>query len=205
MRCESLRFYRLGDKDSCGAIRRRRVMRKLMIVMGAVFCLSACSNSGADNDGDGKISETEASAEMAKGGATAMKPGLWEIKVSVADFIAPGVPAANLATMKTNAEKGVTTQSCMTKDQVEKPDANFFGGRQEGGCVYNKLARSGNTMSVAMTCKPGGKMVSVVTMDGTFAAESYTMKMTQKVEGTPMGAMEIIGAIEGKRLGDCPQ
>jgi Protein of unknown function (DUF3617) len=205
MHCESLRFYWFGDKDGVGSIKRRQRMRKLLLIMGSVLFLAACSDKGADNNGDGKISEKEASAEMAKGGATAMKPGLWEIKVSVADFVAPGVPTASLATMKSNAEKGVTTQSCMTKDQVEKPDANFFGGRQEGGCVYNKLDRSGNTMSVAMTCKPGGKMVSIVTMDGTFAAESYTMKMTQKVDGTPMGAMEILGAIEGKRLGDCPQ
>ncbi len=180
-------------------------MQKLAMIIGAFLAVTGCSNKGADNDGDGKITEKEASAEMAKGGATAMKPGLWEIKVSVNEFAAPGVPAAMQSAMKESAAKGVTTKNCMTKEQVENPNADFFGGRKEAGCTYNKLDRSGNTMSVSMTCKPGGKMVSNIIMDGSFAAESYKMKMNQKIEGTPMGAMELKGVIEGKRLGDCPQ
>jgi hypothetical protein len=180
-------------------------MQKLAIIMGAVLALSGCADKGADNDGDGKITEQEASAEMAKGGATAMKPGLWEIKVRVADLVAPGIPAAMQATMKENAAKGVTNQSCMTKEQVEKPDADFFGGRKEAGCTYTKLDRSGNTISVAMTCKPSGAIVLNASMNGSFAAESYQMDMNQKIEGMPTGAMEIKGKIEGKRLGDCPQ
>jgi Protein of unknown function (DUF3617) len=180
-------------------------MKKLTIILGTLLALSACSNKGADNDGDGKISEQEASAEMAKGGATAMKPGLWEIKVSVSEIVAPDVPAAMQATMKESAAKGITTKNCMTKEQVEKPNADFFGGRKEAGCVYNKLDRSGNTMSVAMTCKPDAKIVLNASMNGSFAAESYQMDMNQKIEGMPTGPMEIKGKIEGKRLGECTQ
>ena len=180
-------------------------MRKLVLMSVAFLAIGACSGKGADSDGDGKISTKEASTEMAQGGATAMKPGQWEIKISVSDFAAPGIPAAAMATMKANAMKGITTQSCMTKEQVEKPGADFFGGVKEGNCEFNKLDRSGNTMSIAMTCKPGGKMISNIVMDGSFAAESYSMNMTQKVEGSPMGTVDMKGTIAGKRLGDCPQ
>ncbi len=180
-------------------------MRKLVLTSVVFLALAACSNNGADSDGDGKISAKEASTEMAQGGATAMKPGQWEIKISVSDFSAPGAPEGTMATMKESAMKGMTTQSCMTKEQVERPGADFFGGVKEGGCEFSKLDRSGNTMSVAMTCKPGGNMVSNIVMDGSFAAESYTMKMTQKIEGSPMGTVDMKGTIAGKRLGECPQ
>jgi hypothetical protein len=180
-------------------------MRNLGVAAVVFLALSACSGKSADSDGDGKISSKEATAEMAAGGATAMRPGLWQIKIGVTDFVAPGVPEAAQATMKASANKGMTTQSCMTKEQVEKPGADFFGGVKEGGCEFSKLDRSGNNMTVAMTCKPGGKMVSNINMEGSFAAETYKMNMTQKIEGSPMGAVEMKGTIEGKRLGDCPQ
>ena len=41
-------------------------------------------------------------------------------------------------------------------------------------------------------------------MRDSFAAESYSMTMDQKTEGTPMGAMTMKGKIEGRRIGDCP-
>jgi len=56
-------------------------MNKFLILGVAALAISACSEKGADTDGDGKISNSEASAEMAKGGAMAMKPGLWEVKI----------------------------------------------------------------------------------------------------------------------------
>ena len=52
-------------------------MQKFFLMGVAALALSACSEKGADTDGDGKISDTEATTEMADGGAMAMKPGLW--------------------------------------------------------------------------------------------------------------------------------
>jgi Protein of unknown function (DUF3617) len=106
--------------------------------------------------------------------------------------------------MKEQMGKGMIQQSCLTKEQVEKPDGDFFGAPAEANCTFDELSRSADGMKVAMTCKPGGNMVVKSKMDGKFAAETYMMSIEQSTEGTPMGAVKMIGKIEGKRVGDCP-
>lgn len=179
-------------------------MRKILILGAAALALSACSDKGADADGDGKISNAEASSEMAKGGAMAMKPGLWETKVAFDKIEAPGVPAAMQGKMKEQMGKPMTQQSCLTQAQVDKPGTDFFGAPPEANCTFDELNRSAEGVEVSMTCKPGGNMVLKSKMDGKFAAESYSMTLEQSTEGTPMGAVKMNGKIEGKRVGDCP-
>jgi Protein of unknown function (DUF3617) len=100
--------------------------------------------------------------------------------------------------------KGVTVKSCLTQEQVDKPGADFFGSPEGSNCTFEQLDRSGNSMKVAMTCKPDGKTVITNKMDGTFAETSYSPTMEQKTSGTPLGDMTMKGKIENKRLGDCP-
>lgn len=179
-------------------------MRKYLVIAAAAFALSACSDKGADADGDGKISGAEAKAEMSKGGAMAMKAGLWEVKIGFDKIDAPGVPANLQGKMKEQMGKGMTQQSCLTQAQIDKPGGDFFGAPAEANCTFDELSRSGNSMKVAMTCKPGGNMTVKSKMEGQFAAETYTMNIEQATEGTPMGAVKMMGKIEGKRTGDCP-
>jgi len=179
-------------------------MYKFLILGVATLAISACSEKGADADGDGKISSSEATAEMAQGGAMAMKPGLWEVKIGFDKVDAPGAPAAIKEQIKSQLGKGVTQRSCLTQAQVEKPGTDFFGAPPEANCTFEELDRSTSGMKVAMTCKPGGPMTIKSKMDGKFAAETYTLNIEQSTEGTPMGAVKMTGKIEGKRVGDCP-
>lgn len=180
-------------------------MRKLIIggAACAMLALSACSDRGADADGDGKVSQDEAQKELSQGGAVAMNPGLWEVKIAFDSIEAPGMPEAMKAQM-TKAMGEMSVKSCLTKEQAEKPGADFFGGDADANCTFEQLNRSGNKMTVAMTCKPAGGMTVASKMDGSFAGDSYTMNMEQKTSGTPMGEMKMKGRIEGKRIGDCP-
>lgn len=181
-------------------------MRKIVATAAAfgVIAIAGCSDKGADTDGDGKVSNAEAEQELAKGGAMAMKPGLWEVKISFDSIDAPGMPEAAKAQMTKAMGTGMSVRSCLTKEQAEKPGADFFGGDASANCSFSELNRSGNSMKVAMTCKPQGGMTVTSKMDGSFAEESYTMAMEQKTSGTPMGEMSMKGKIEGKRVGDCP-
>ncbi len=179
-------------------------MRKYLIVGVAALAIAACSDKGADADGDGKISGEEAKAEMADGGAMATKPGVWEVKTSFSDITVEGVPEAVAAQLKAQMAKGVTVSSCLTKEQVEKPGTDFFGGPPEANCTFEKIDRSGNTTMVEMTCKPAGGMTLKSKMNGSFAAESYKMDVTQTIEGGPVGNLKMKGVAEGKRVGDCP-
>ena len=179
-------------------------MCKFVIVGVAALVLAACSDKGADADNDGKVSETEAKTEMAKGGAMATKPGLWEVKTSFSDVTVEGVPKAVAAQMKTQMAKGVTVSSCLTKEQVDKPGTDFFGGSPEANCTFDKLDRSGNTTMIEMTCKPVGGMTLKSIMNGSFAAESYKLDVVQTMQGGPVGNVKMTGIAEGTRVGDCP-
>lgn len=179
-------------------------MRKFLIVGLAALAIAACSNKDADADGDGKVSDAEAKAEMSSGGAMAMKPGQWEVKISFNKVEAPDMPEKVAAQIKSQMGKGMTEQSCMTKEQAEKPGGDFFGAPPQANCTFDTLDRSGNNMKVAMTCKPAANIIVKSKMDGTFAAETYSMNIEQSTEGMPMGAIKMIGTIKGKRVGDCP-
>ncbi|MFN3747200.1 MAG: DUF3617 domain-containing protein [Sphingorhabdus sp.] len=180
-------------------------MRKLVIggAVGALLALAACSDKGADADGDGKVSSAEAQKELSQGGAVAMNPGLWEVKIKFDSIEAPGLPEAAKSQM-TKAMNEMSVKSCLTKEQAEKPGADFFGGDENSNCSFEQLNRSGNKMTVAMTCKPDGGVTVASKMEGSFEGDSYVMNMEQKTSGTPMGDMTMKGRIEGKRIGDCP-
>lgn len=179
-------------------------MQKFFLMGVAALALSACSDKGADTDGDGKISDTEATTEMADGGAMAMKPGLWEVKIGFDKIEAAGAPADMQEKMKAQMGQGVTQRSCLTQAQVDKPGMEFFGAPPEANCTFDSLDRSTDGVKIAMTCKPTGPIVVKSKMDGKFNAETYTMNIEQNTEGTPMGAIKMTGKIEGKRVGDCP-
>ena len=179
-------------------------MHKFFLLSAAALALSACADKGADTNGDGKISDSEAATEMADGGAMAMKPGLWEVKIGFDKIEAPGAPAAMQETLKTQMGQGVTQRSCLTQAQVDKPGMEFFGAQPEANCTFEALDRSTAGVKMAMTCKPAGSIIVKSKMDGKFSAETYTMRIEQNTDGTPMGAVKMTGKIEGKRVGDCP-
>jgi hypothetical protein len=199
-----LPFARHSDTSGKTIATKASSMKKLIITAVAALALAACSDKGADTDGDGKITDAEAKAEMGSGGKMAMKPGQWEVKISFDKIEAPGMPANLQGKMKEQLGSGMTQRSCLTQEQVDKPGGDFFGAPAEANCTFDDLSRSGDAMKVAMTCKPAGNVVVKSKMDGKFAAETYTMNIEQSTEGTPMGAVKMTGKIEGKRVGECP-
>ncbi len=176
-----------------------------LAIVAAAAALTGCSSKkGADTDGDGKVSAEEVAKEMGEGGAIAMKPGEWEVKINFDKLDSKGLPAEMAAKLKEQLGKGVTVKSCMTKEQAEKPSADFFGMPKEANCTFDQLDRNGNAMNVALTCKPMAMMTVSSKMQGNFEAEKYSMTIDQETSAGPMGKLTAGGKIEGKRLGDCP-
>ncbi len=178
-------------------------MHNLAILAAAALAISAV-NKGADADGDGKISDTEARAEMSAGGLMTMKAGLWEAKISFDKLEAPEAPEDSEDRLKAEMAKGTTKQSCLTPAQLDQPGADFFGVPEDANCAFDELRRSGDAMKVTMTCELAGNVTTKSAMNGTFAAETYNITIEHRIVGPPMGAIKMTGKIEGKRVGDCP-
>jgi len=177
-------------------------MKKFGIAV-ALLVLAGCSDKGADMDGDGKLSNEEVAAEMGADGAMASKPGEWEVTTAFSDITAPGLPPEMQGKMKEQMAKGSVIKTCLTEEQASNPGAEFLGGNKQD-CSFSKFDRSGSKLTAEMSCKAQGGMTMKSAMEGTFEAESYAMTVSTKMEGSPMGAIEMKGSVTGKRIGDCP-
>lgn len=178
-------------------------MKKMILLGAASLAMVACSSdTDADKDGDGEVTSKEA-AELMADGSGQMQPGEYEMNISFSQMDAPGVPEAAAGMMKEQMAKGMTVKNCVTKEQIENPGADMFGGQDDDTCKVNKLTRSGNGMELTMTCSPQGGITMVSNMKGEFAKDSYVMDIEQKMTGMPTGDMSLKGKIEAKRIGDC--
>ena len=167
-------------------------MKTHLILSAAVLVLAACGKSGGGN---------ESSGGGLLGGGVSLQPGEWEMKTEVVNVAAEGLPAGMAEGMKKSASS--TTRTCMTPEEAKGPKGDLFAGDKSGNCKSEGFSWSGGKISGKTTCTgQGGVGKTVMTMDGSYAAQ--TMDMTMKSEtdlaGKPM-TMEM--RITGRRVGEC--
>lgn len=181
---------------------REEAMMRAVLSLGCVLILlSSCSKN--DGETTEKTGTSEPKAAQTNSAPMRVKPGLWETKITFTSIKANGLPEAAQSQMLKAMGKGVTVKSCLTKEQTDKPGAEFFGSAKGSNCTVGTMQVSGSTADVAMTCKPDGKTVIESKMTGTFADNSYKMNVHQTTKGTPMGDLVTMGQVEGKWLGEC--
>lgn len=176
-------------------------MRAMMTLGCILLTISGCSGgekSPAENEGSGDIVATQPATE-----SLSVKPGLWETKITFKSIEAKGLPEAAKAQMLKAMANGVTVKSCLTKEQANKPGAEFFGSAKGSNCSVSAIDVSGSTANITMTCKPDGKTTIESKMTGTHSENSYKMDVNQKTSGTPMGDLVTTGLVEGKWLSEC--
>ncbi len=178
-------------------------MHKTCALLALTFCVAACSG-GRDESSNAADKTGDVAATQKSMPAFTVKPGLWETKVTFTTVDAKGLPEAAKRQMIAAMGKGVIVKNCVTKEQSEKPGAEFFGSPNSSNCSIDKMDAADGKMAMALTCKPDAKTVITSSMNGQFGDDSYTMNVQQKTSGTPMGDLITAGKIEGKRLGDCP-
>ena len=163
-----------------------------LILGAAVLVLAACGKSGGGN---------ESSGGGLLGGGVSLQPGEWEMKTEVVNVVAEGLPPGMLDGMKKSA--GSTTRTCMTPEEAKGPKGDLFAGDKSGNCKSEGFSWAGGKISGKTTCTgQGGVGKTVMTMDGTYAAQ--TMDMTMKSE-TDLGgkAMTMEMRVSGRRVGEC--
>jgi Protein of unknown function (DUF3617) len=181
---------------------REEAMMRAILSLGCVLItLSSCSKS--EDEVAEKAGASDPIAAQTNSAPMRVKPGLWETKITFTSIKANGLPKAAQSQMLKAMGKGVTVKSCLTKEQTDKPSAEFFGSAKGSNCTIGTMQVSGGTADVAMTCKPDGKTVIESKMTGTFADNSYKMNVHQTTKGTPMGDLVTMGQVEGKWLSEC--
>ena len=181
----------------------RIIVRTIIAASACLALLAACSDGGADTDGDGNITKEEVAAEAASGGEVKIQPGQWENTIEFTEFDVPGVPQSMKDMLARQMGQSITTKACITQDQAEKPDAGFFGGEKNENCTYDTFDRTGNNLSLRMTCDAGNGGTARFSMDGEYDADSFILRMDNVISGTEAGDVTMKGTITGKRIGEC--
>ncbi len=169
----------------------------------AVLALASCSDSSADRDGDGAVSEQERAAEMAADAFIPMKPGRWETKFTFTNVDMPTLGKAQRQQIMDEMTKGASSTSCLSAEEARKPGADFFGGEGADKCVYRTFDVSGHNVTMALRC--GMEGMGSVDMDLAGAMDESKFDFdTQMALRLPMiGKVKLKGKAVGKHAGAC--
>jgi Protein of unknown function (DUF3617) len=180
-------------------------MKYQVCVIASVLCLAAC-NKGPEVDVKNASGNEVAQAVRQSGvmsSDTMIDPGLWESKVTIQEMNIPGMDPKFAAKMKESIEshQPEASRSCLTKEDVNKPKEDFFGGGDKS-CRYKRFAMGGGKMDIQMVCSREGS-TQTSNMTGTYTPTSYAMDMATGGSGGTQGAMVMKMHIDGKRVGEC--
>lgn len=170
----------------------------------ALSALASLALAGCGSKEDKVVAEDASVEEVAEQVAKAdlrPMPGRWESKMTMEKIELPGMPAEMQGAMQQQLGRVQTSISCLTKEQAEKPDGEFFKPANDSGCKYNKFEMGGGTIEADMTCAEG-PMTQTMKMTGTYSKQAYAMKVSAegKMQGQPMS---MAMSVESKRVGEC--
>ena len=179
--------------------------------MKSAFCLmplaflAGCDSSPTVEARNASVAEVAQQVRDAGGADEYLRPGKWLAKATLEELSAPGMPAGIAENMKVSMASKPGTEKCMTKRDVKKPDADFFGGNNDN-CRYDHFKMGDGKIDAKMRCTAGGG-TQLMTMAGTYGPDQYQMRMTTQIDpgkaAAAIGAMTMKLQVEGKRIGDC--
>jgi len=170
----------------------------LGVVLGSL-ALAGCSSQN-DTVTAEDASVEDVAAQVAKANLKPM-PGRWESKMQIKSIEMPGLPPEVQGMMKSQLGKVQTSLTCLTQEQADKVDGEFFKPGDNPGCKYDTFSMGNGKIKADMRCQEGN-MSQNMTMEGSYGKESYAMDITAegKMEGNPISmAMHV----ESKRVGEC--
>lgn len=173
-------------------------MKHITLIAAATAALLAgCSGGGnADADGNGTVTTKEAvkqvESEMPK-----PRPGLYKTTVTMTEIAIPGVPAGH------GAGQVVTTEDCLTQEEVDEGYEALVKQGQDGDCSYDRFNLAGGKIDAVMVCKAEGREMRME-MNGTTTPTSANLAATMAMDfdGAGKGTMKFTANHE--RVGDCP-
>ena len=132
------------------------------LVSVAALMLGACNSKSSI---EAKNESAESVAKKVDASDLKPRPGRWESAMKFEKMEIPGMPPQAQAAMQKGMATTKTFITCLTPEQVNRPNAGFFGAR-ESGCTYQHFTMAGGTLDAEMTCNRA-PMQMHMTMQGT--------------------------------------
>ena len=163
-----------------------------------VFAVSGCSSQDsivAENESAESVAEKVAKSDITP------RPGRWEstLKIEKLDFA--GMPPEAQEMMKQHMGTARTSFNCLTPEEVEKPDAEFFQ-QDSSGCTYDKFVLANGKLDAQMTCVEDGAK-RTMSMAGTYGEESYNLNVSADGQDPGGQPMSMAMSVTSRRVGEC--
>lgn len=183
-------------------------MKYAILLFACALPLAACKKSPEVNEKNASVAEVAQAVRESGGNDAFVRPGKWQSKVTIEEFEVPGMPREMAQRMKqTMAQyQERSFETCLTKDEAQRPKEDFFTGKGGDNCRYDHFKMGSGKIDAMMRCggdSDGGKQV--MQMAGNYSPNAYDMKMSMKQEGgegTAAG-MTMTMKIDAKRIGEC--
>lgn len=183
---------------------RLNVLPSILIAMPCLLTLAACDKGPTVSATNASQKEVAEKVAAATGGDAMITAGRWEGKMVMHELDMPGLPAEARAQMKAQMAKDRPFVSCITEEDVKSKKAFFTGEPNDKSCTYDHFNMGGGKVDAAMKCDRGNAGKLAMTMNGSYAPESYEMTMTSKAQGsTPMENMSMKMSVSARRVGAC--
>ena len=174
-----------------------------MLLIACLVPLAACGNEPEVDVENASVGEVAREVADAGGSGSFIQPGKWEARMTVEAIDAPGLPESVKTAMRGMNERGEVTTSCLTPEDVKKPKEEFFAGADKA-CRYDHFRMGDGRIDAKMRCDRQGASQEMA-MQGTYSADTYSMKMTAKASGGegPAANMSMTMKVDAKRVGEC--
>ena len=172
----------------------------LTLAAGLATCLvlSACNRKPSI---DARNESPEAVAKKMAASGLTPRPGRWEASLKLERMDMPGMPPQAREAMNKSMATTKSYFSCLTPEQAGKLDAGFFN-KAARGCTYDHFTMAGGKIDAQMVCPPGSGPTQM-TMNGTYGADLYDIKITGTGEMAKGMPMTIAMAVTSRRVGEC--
>ena len=179
---------------------------KMVIIPIACLLLIACNREPEVDARNASVEEVAEKVRTATRDEMFVRPGKWQSQVTIEEISMPGMPpemAQQMKAMISQREKQGSEQ-CLTEEDARRPKEEFFAGKANNACRYDRFQMGSGKIDATMRCQAKG-VTQIMEMDGTYSAESYTMRMATRNDGGQAGAggMEMRMRVESKRIGEC--
>lgn len=178
---------------------------RMMLLLACALPIAACNSSPEIDEKNASVEDVAAKVREASGSGSFVRPGEWESKVTIENFEIPGMPPEAVKQMRAAVAQNQQQNfsSCLTQEDVKQPKGKFFTGNEQ--CRYDHFTMGDGKIDASMRCPAGQGMTQVMTMNGTYAPETYDMRMTMTGEGAqgPAGQMKMAMRVQSKRVGEC--